>query len=148
MCWLINLEKKNLKLEFMDYKKYSSFTFIDPTKNIFGFTLLKKYHTKTEKREPKKTTPSTRIFEKDFKRSVDHYQHKIEDKDKSKDKMIPTKQGLNMTSDLQLSERRNSTSSTGSSYKNQLAHSHRKQEYNKTTDFRHTITGDSFKPKY
>lgn len=62
--------------------------------------------------------------------------------------MIPTKQGLNMTSDLQLSERRNSASSTGSAYKNQLTHSHRKQEYNRTTDFRHTITGDSFKPKY
>lgn len=47
----------------MDYKKYSSFTFIDPTKNIFGFSLLKKYNTKTvEKREPKKATGNTRIF--------------------------------------------------------------------------------------
>ena len=39
MCWVINLERKILKLETMDYKKYSSFTFIDPYKNIFGFTV-------------------------------------------------------------------------------------------------------------
>lgn len=38
MCWVINLERKILKMEIMDYKKYSSFTFIDPYKNIFGFT--------------------------------------------------------------------------------------------------------------
>lgn len=41
MCWVINLERKTIKLEFLDYKKYSSFTFLDPAKNIFGFTLLR-----------------------------------------------------------------------------------------------------------
>ena len=39
MCWVINLEKKVLKIETLDYKKYSSFTFIDPYKNIFGFSI-------------------------------------------------------------------------------------------------------------
>lgn len=37
ICWIINLERKTLKLEVLEYKKYSSFTFIDPLKNIFGF---------------------------------------------------------------------------------------------------------------
>jgi len=41
MCWVINLERKILKLETMEYKKYSSFTFLDPYKNIFGFTTAK-----------------------------------------------------------------------------------------------------------
>lgn len=39
ICWIINLERKSLKLELLEYKKYSSFTFIDPLKNIFGFVI-------------------------------------------------------------------------------------------------------------
>ena len=39
MCWMINLERKSLKLETMEYKKYSSFTFLDPLKHLFGFTI-------------------------------------------------------------------------------------------------------------
>ena len=39
MCWLVNLERKSLKIETMEYKKYSSFTFIDPMKHLFGFTI-------------------------------------------------------------------------------------------------------------
>lgn len=36
MCWTINLDKKNLAIECFDFKKYSSFTFLDPMRNIFG----------------------------------------------------------------------------------------------------------------
>lgn len=41
-CWTINLDRKVLQIEFFDYKKYSSFTFLDPNRNIFGFTLISK----------------------------------------------------------------------------------------------------------
>ena len=55
-----------------------------------------------------------------------------------------------MTADIHLnSERRNSTSSTNSNpYKNQLNSSYKKHDYNKTSELRNTITGDSFRPKY
>jgi hypothetical protein len=39
MCWFINLERKNCRIEFLDYKQYSSFTFIDPVTHVFGFTI-------------------------------------------------------------------------------------------------------------
>lgn len=39
-CWAINLDKKNADLEFFEFKKYSSFTFLDPQRTIFGFTLF------------------------------------------------------------------------------------------------------------
>jgi hypothetical protein len=39
-CWAINLDKKHLDLEFFEFKKYSSFTFLDPQRTIFGFTLI------------------------------------------------------------------------------------------------------------
>lgn len=42
MCWVINIERKGLKLEYLDYKKYSSFTFLDPLKNLFGVTIMDK----------------------------------------------------------------------------------------------------------
>ena len=48
----------------MDYKKYSSFTFIDPTKNIFGFTILKKNQRKSPQKrsQMKKGVAGNRIF--------------------------------------------------------------------------------------
>jgi hypothetical protein len=55
ICWIINLERKTLKLEALEYKKYSSFTFIDPLKNIFGFASF----------DPTKKDP------KDFQASVE-----------------------------------------------------------------------------
>ena len=48
ICWIINLERKSLKLELLEYKKYSSFTFIDPLKNIFGFIIAEARDTKKE----------------------------------------------------------------------------------------------------
>lgn len=38
-CWAINLDKKKIDMEFFQFKKYSSFTFLDPQRTIFGFTL-------------------------------------------------------------------------------------------------------------
>lgn len=48
ICWIINLERKSLKLELLEYKKYSSFTFIDPLKNIFGFVINEARDSKKE----------------------------------------------------------------------------------------------------
>ena len=39
-CWAINLDKKNIDLEYFEFKKYSSFTFLDPQRTIFGFTIF------------------------------------------------------------------------------------------------------------
>lgn len=39
-CWAINLDKKHLDLELFEFKKYSSFTFLDPQRTIFGFTVI------------------------------------------------------------------------------------------------------------
>jgi len=43
------LERKTLKLELLEYKRYSSFTFVDPAKNIFGITILNLNKKKEEK---------------------------------------------------------------------------------------------------
>lgn len=39
-CWAINFDKKNVDLEFFEFKKYSSFTFLDPQRTLFGFTII------------------------------------------------------------------------------------------------------------
>ncbi len=43
-CWAINLDKKHLDLDFFEFKKYSSFTFLDPQRTVFGFTVLDPLH--------------------------------------------------------------------------------------------------------
>ena len=38
-CWAINLDRKHPELELFPFKKYSSFTFLDPLRCLFGVTL-------------------------------------------------------------------------------------------------------------
>lgn len=70
MCWVINLERKILKVETMEYKKYSSFTFLDPHKNIFGFTISKR----TTSKSPQKPDISNMRLSRGSETQSPHHQ--------------------------------------------------------------------------
>ena len=38
-CWAVSLDRKQCELEFYPFKKYSSFTFLDPQRCLFGITI-------------------------------------------------------------------------------------------------------------
>lgn len=61
-CWAINLDKKNIDLEIYEFKKYSSFTFLDPQRTIFGFTMLD-----SEREHDVPLSPATQSLESTLK---------------------------------------------------------------------------------
>jgi hypothetical protein len=154
MCWVVNLERKNLKLEFLDYKKYSSFTFIDPSKHLFGFTIPNPHRPQKQRVEKEQETESAQehSLEKRFKRSVDLYKQAAEEREKSmkreREQELPSKHSLSMTYNLTNEKRHSIANSTGGAYKNQLGHPHRKTEHNKTIDLKSIGPIESFRPKY
>lgn len=125
ICWVINLERKVIKLEFLDYKKYSSFTFVDPAKHLFGFTVLQpKSPTKVTNKlslleGSRFLTPTQNIEERTLKGSLDRYINLPSEHSKEKDTPIPIKKSLNLNENVPY--RKISTSSAGSPhYHNQF----------------------------
>lgn len=97
ICWIINLERKTLKLEALEYKKYSSFTFIDPLKNIFGFASFPPSHRKKDGKDmqlsldrakeaesrPRETTTSP--LNQSTHLNSEFYKNYLESRNRSKD---------------------------------------------------------------
>ena len=82
---MINLDRKHWDLEFFPFKKYSSFTFLDPKRSIFGVTcrcsdpvdiineeadvkkdhlITQKYHTLSNKEASKRLSSDVDVLDK------------------------------------------------------------------------------------
>ena len=69
----------------MDYKKYSSFTFLDPSKTIFGFTCNTEADTnklrkrRSSSKSSDKQSSSSKIFNKSYAEYLDKKKSKAEE---------------------------------------------------------------------
>lgn len=74
----------------LDNKKYSSFTFIDPEKNIFGFSLARDSQLKDgldksmQADSTRYSIGSQKMEERMMKTSLDHYKQYAEERERSK----------------------------------------------------------------